>query len=258
MDTFTLSLPVLCIICFFVFLAGFVDAAAGGGGLISLPAYLATGIPAHMAYGCNKFSSACGTTLASLRFLKNRAVDVQTALLAAAGSFIGSGVAARIVLTLDDQFLKRIVIVFLPIAAIVIFMNRGYGEENCADCLSKKRKVVFALLIGLFIGFYDGMVGPGTGTFAIIAFSILMKYGLKTASGNAKILNLASNYASLITYAANGNILWMVAVPAAACNVLGSYFGSGMALKKGAAFIRPMIFCVMFLLLIKIVSDIIL
>lgn len=255
MDTFTLSLPVLCIICFFVFLAGFVDAAAGGGGLISLPAYLATGIPAHMAYGCNKFSSACGTTLASLRFLKNRAVDVQTALLAAAGSFIGSGVAARIVLTLDDQFLKRIVIVFLPIAAIVIFMNRGYGEENCVDCLSKKRKVVFALLIGLFIGFYDGMVGPGTGTFAIIAFSILMKYGLKTASGNAKILNLASNYASLITYAANGNVLWMVAVPAAACNVLGSYFGSGMALKKGAAFIRPMIFCVMFLLLIKIVSD---
>lgn len=258
MDTFTLSLPVLCIICFFVFLAGFVDAAAGGGGLISLPAYLATGIPAHMAYGCNKFSSACGTTLASLRFLKNRAVDVQTALLAAVGSFIGSGVAARIVLTLDDQFLKRIVIVFLPIAAIVIFMNRGYGEENCVDCLSKKRKVVFALLIGLFIGFYDGMVGPGTGTFAIIAFSILMKYGLKTASGNAKILNLASNYASLITYAANGNVLWMVAVPAAACNVLGSYFGSGMALKKGAAFIRPMIFCVMFLLLIKIVSDIIL
>lgn len=112
MDTFTLSLPVICIICFFVFLAGFVDAAAGGGGLISLPAYLATGIPAHMAYGCNKFSSACGTTLASLRFLKNRAMDVQTALLAAAGSFIGSGVAARIVLTLDDQFLKRIVIVF--------------------------------------------------------------------------------------------------------------------------------------------------
>lgn len=258
MDTFTLSLPVLCIICFFVFLAGFVDAAAGGGGLISLPAYLATGIPAHMAYGCNKFSSACGTTLASLRFLKNRAMEVQTALLAAVSSFVGSGVAARIVLTLDDQFLKRIVIVFLPIAAIVIFLNRGYGEENGSDCLSKKRKTALALLIGLFIGFYDGMVGPGTGTFAIIAFSILMKYDLKTASGNAKILNLASNYASLITYAVNGNVLWMVAVPAAACNVLGSYFGSGMALKKGAAFIRPMIFGVMFLLLIKIVSDIIL
>ena len=107
MNTFTLSVPVLCIICFFVFLAGFVDAAAGGGGLISLPAYIATGMPAHFAYGCNKFSSACGTTLASARFLKNRALDIRTALLAAAGSFIGSGIAAQIVLLLDDRFLKR-------------------------------------------------------------------------------------------------------------------------------------------------------
>lgn len=258
MDTFTLSLPLLCIICFFVFLAGFVDAAAGGGGLISLPAYIATGMPAHVAYGCNKFSSACGTTLASLRFFRNRAMDVQIALLAAVGSFAGSGVAARIVLMLDDAVLKRIVIIFLPVAALVIFLNRGYGETNQSDSLSKRRKFLLALVIGLLIGFYDGMVGPGTGTFAIIAFSILMKYDLKTASGNAKILNLASNYASLITYALSGNILWTVAVPAAVCNVLGSYFGSGMALKKGAAFIRPMILVVMILLMIKIVSDIVL
>lgn len=258
MDAFTLSLPLLCIICFFVFLAGFVDAAAGGGGLISLPAYIATGMLAHVAYGCNKFSSACGTTLASLRFFRNRAMDVQIALLAAVGSFAGSGVAARIVLLLDDAVLKRIVIIFLPVAALVIFLNRGYGETNQSDSLSKRRKFLLALVIGLLIGFYDGMVGPGTGTFAIIAFSILMKYDLKTASGNAKILNLASNYASLITYALSGNILWTVAVPAAVCNVLGSYFGSGMALKKGAAFIRPMILVVMILLMIKIVSDIVL
>ena len=185
-----------------------------------------------MAYGCNKFSSACGTTLASVRFFKNRVMDIQAALLAAVGSFIGSGVAARIVLMLDDLVLKRIVIVFLPVAAVVIFLNRGYGAENHSDSLSKRRKVMFALLIGLLIGFYDGMVGPGTGTFAIIALSILMKYDLKTASGNAKILNLASNYASFVTYAVNGNVLWMAAVPAAACNVLGSYFGSGLALKR--------------------------
>lgn len=258
MGTFTLSLPLLCMICFFVFLAGFVDAAAGGGGLISLPAYIATGMPAHVAYGYNKFSSACGTTLASLRFFRNRAMDVQAALLAAVGSFAGSGVAARIVLMLDDAVLKRIVIIFLPVAALVIFLNRGYGETNQSDSLLKRRKFLLALVIGLLIGFYDGMVGPGTGTFAIIAFSILMKYDLKTASGNAKILNLASNYASLITYALSGNVLWTAAVPAAACNVLGSYFGSGMALKKGAAFIRPMILVVMILLMIKIVSDIVL
>lgn len=255
MNTFTLSLPILGVVCFFVFLAGFVDAAAGGGGLISLPAYMATGMPAHLAYGSNKFSSACGTTLASIRFFRNRAMDVPIAILAAVGSFIGSGFAAQIVLLLDDAVLKKIILVVLPFVAVICFMNHGYGTENLSNLISKRKKVVLALVIGLLIGFYDGMVGPGTGTFAILAFSIFMKFDLRTASGNAKILNLASNYASLITYALSGNVLWTVAIPAAACNVLGSYFGSGMALKKGAGFIRPMILVVMILLMVKIVMD---
>ena len=258
METFTLSLPVIGVICFFVFLAGFVDAAAGGGGLISLPAYMATGMPAHLAYGCNKFSSACGTTLASVRFFKNKPMDVPVALLAAIGSFAGSAMAAQIVLILNDAVLKRIVLIFLPVVAVISFMNRNYGEENRSHTLSKRKKIILTFVIGLAIGFYDGMVGPGTGTFAIIAFSLIMRYDLKTGSGNAKILNLASNYASLITYALSGNVLWIVAIPAAVCNVIGSYFGSGMALKKGASFIRPMILIVMILLMIKIVSDIIL
>ena len=258
MNTFAITLPVLIMVCLFVFLAGFVDAAAGGGGLISLPAYLASGMPAHFAYGCNKFSSACGTTLASARFFKNKAMDVQAAVLAAVGAFVGSAVAVRIVLILDDQILKRIILIFLPVAALIIFFNKSYNIVDRSDTLSKKKKVILALLIGIFIGFYDGMVGPGTGTFAIIAFSMFMKYDLKTASGNSKILNLSSNYASLISYILNGKVIWMIAVPAAFCNVCGSYLGSGMALKKGAAFIRPMIVVVMSLLMIKIVSDIIL
>ena len=258
MDTFTLSIPSLCMICFFVFLAGFVDAVAGGGGLISLPAYMATGMPTHLVYGCNKFSSACGTTLASIRFFKNRCMDIPVAFLAAAGSFAGSAVAAQIVLLLDDAVLQKIILIFLPIVAVISFMNRGYGEVNLSHELSKRKKIALTIVIGLAIGFYDGMVGPGTGTFAIIAFSMIMKYDLKTGSGNAKILNLSSNYASLITYAMSGNVLWMAAIPAAACNVLGSYFGSGMALKKGAAFIRPMILVVMVLLMFKIVSGFIL
>lgn len=162
MDTFTLSLPLLCMICFFVFLAGFVDAAAGGGGLISLPAYIASGMPVHMAYGGNKFSSACGTTLASVRFFKNRSMDVKVALLAAAGSFIGSGIAAHIVLMLDDQILKRIVIIFLPVAAAVIFLNRGYGTENHSDGLSKRQKIVFSLLN------YFAVLNIGLGVFNLI------------------------------------------------------------------------------------------
>ena len=258
MNSFTLSLPAIGVICFFVFLAGFVDAVAGGGGLISLPAYMATGMPTHLAYGCNKFSSACGTTLASIRFFKSKAMDVPIALLAAAVYFAASALAAQIVLLLDDAVLKKIILIFLPIVAVISFMNRNYGEENKSHTLSKRRKILLTLIIGLGIGFYDGMVGPGTGTFAIIAFSLIMRYDLRTGSGNAKILNLASNYASLITYALSGNVMWMAAIPAAICNVIGSYFGSGMALKKGASFIRPMILVVMILLMFKIVSDFIL
>ncbi len=223
-----------------------------------LPAYIATGMPAHFAYGCNKFSSACGTTLASARFLKNRALDIRRPFWRRPAPLSVPVLPPRSFCFWMTGFLKRIVIVFLPVAAVIIFMNKGYGEENLSDRLGKTKKIFLALVIGLFIGFYDGMVGPGTGTFAIIAFSIWMKFDLKTASGNAKILNLASNYASLITYAVNGNVIWMIAVPAAASNVLGSYFGSGMALKKGAAFIRPMILIVMILLMLKIVSDFVL
>lgn len=156
METFVITLPAIAMICFFVFLAGFVDAAAGGGGLISLPAYIASGMPVHLAYGSNKFSSACGTTLASIRFFRNKAMDIPVALLAAAGSFIGSGIAARIVLMMDDALLKRIVILVLPIAAVIIFLNRGYGEENNSYILPKEKRFFLPVLLACLLDFMTG------------------------------------------------------------------------------------------------------
>ncbi len=242
-------------ICVMIFLAGFIDSIAGGGGIISLPAYLFIGLPAHQAYGCNKFSSACGTTLSTVRFFINGTLDLKVALIAAAGSFIGSGIASKIVLMLDEQVLKAMLLVLLPIVAIVIICKRNFGSENLVSQLNNKRKWILAAAIGLLIGGYDGLFGPGTGTFAIFAFSILMKYDLKTASGNAKVLNLASNYASVITFAFAGTILYQVAIPAAICGIAGNYIGAGLAIKRGAAFIRPMMIVVMTLLLGKIVFD---
>jgi len=255
-SSFVISLPSLVFVCFMVGLAGFVDAAAGGGGTISLPAYMFAGMPAHFAYGCNKFSGSCGTTLSVIRFWKNKALDLKAALIAATGSFIGSAIASKIVLMLDDQILKTMLIFVIPCAALLISFKHDFGENNLSLSLTKRRAAVLACLIGFLIGGYDGLFGPGTGTFAIIAFSVLMKYDLKTASGNAKILNLASNYASLITFATAGTIYYEVAVPAAVCGVIGNYFGSGIALKKGAKFIRPMLVGVLFLLLGKMAYDI--
>ena len=252
---FTVTWPVLVFVCLLVGLAGFVDASAGGGGIIALPAYVFTGMPAHFALGCNKFSSACGTTLSVFKFWKAGAVSIRSSLLAAFSSFIGSGIAASIVLTIPDHVIKTMLLIILPLAAIVIFLKKDMGEDDLSHSLSRRSAILLSLLIGFLIGGYDGMFGPGAGTFAIFAFSSIMKYDIKTASGNAKIVNLASNYASLFTFALAGTVYYQIAIPAAFCNIIGNYIGAAHALKKGGRFIRPMMIVVLIFLLAKIALD---
>lgn len=242
-------------ICVMVFIAGFVDSVAGGGGLISLPAYMLAGLPAHQAYGTNKFSSALGTTLSVFRFFVNGALNLKVSLLSALGAFLGSWLGSRVVLLLDDHFLKMMMVFMLPIVILVVIFKKDCGERNEFAQIEKKKVIFLSLFIGLIIGLYDGLFGPGTGTFAIIAYTAIMKFDLKTASGNAKILNLASNYASVITFALSGSIVYKVALPAAVCGIVGNYLGSGLAIKKGAKFIRPMMVIVVMLLLSKIIID---
>ena len=219
--------------------AGFVDSAAGGGGLISLPAYLFAGLPPHYTYATNKFSAACG----------------KVGVLAAIGSFAGSALGAHIVLLLSDELLRTMMFLILPVAAVVILWQRDLPDQNRDDGTLNLKKILLALGIGLGIGLYDGIVGPGTGTFAIIAFTTLMGFDLRTANGNGKVLNLASNYASLFTYLMNGLVVFHIGIPCAVSNILGNLLGSHFALKTGARFIRPMMLVVLVLLLGKLISD---
>ena len=235
--------------------AGFVDSAAGGGGLISLPAYLFAGLPPHYTYATNKFSAACGTTFATASFFKSGAMNVKVGVLAAVGSFAGSALGANIVLMLSDEMLRTMMFIILPVATVLILWRRQLPDENRDDGSFGLRKAVLSLGIGLGIGLYDGLFGPGTGTFAIIAFTTLMGFDLRTAGGNAKVLNLASNYASLITYLFGGMIVLTVGIPCAASNIAGNLLGSHFALKKGAQFIRPMMLVVLVLLMGKLLSD---
>jgi uncharacterized membrane protein YfcA len=242
-------------LCAMVFFAGFVDAVAGGGGLIALPAYLFAGVPPHIALGSNKLSSSCGATFSAARFFAKGAMDLKAALLAASSSFAGSIIGARAVLYVSEAALGAILAAALPIAAGVILFKRGYGEENLSGRLDKRAATALSLSIGFLTGMYDGLLGPGTGTFAIIAFTALMKYDLRTASGNAKVLNLASNYGSLAVFALSGTIDYSIALPAGLCSIAGHYIGAGCAIKKGAAFIRPVMILVMTLLFGKILFD---
>ena len=247
----------LLFICAMVFLSGLIDSIAGGGGLISLPAYLFIGIPPHIAYGCNKFGSACGTTLSVLRFFRYGVLDVKVALTAAGGAFIGSAIGSQIVLFLNEQTLKKFLLVLLPIAAFIILFKVRKTDERPVFDLPLKKRLIQAVFVGTALGMYDGIFGPGCGTFAILAFTGIMGYDLRTSSGNAKALNLASNYASTITFMAAGTVDYSLAIPAAISCIIGNYIGSGLAIHKGARFIRPTMILVIVLLMAKIIYDVV-
>ena len=237
------------------FLAGFLDSIAGGGGLITLPAYMLSGLPMHMVYACNKFAAACGTTIATLRYYRNKMVDIPIGLMAAAGAFLCSAIASRIVLFLDDHTLKTMMLIVLPIVAVITLVNKNMGNEALSHLFSQKKKYLFSFLIGCFVGFYDGLVGPGTGTFALIGFCLVLKYDMRTATGNAKFLNLASNYASLVVFLLAGTVYWIVAVPPAEIKILANYIGAEVAIKKGAADIKKMLMVGIVPLFSKVLSE---
>lgn len=240
------------------FLAGFLDSIAGGGGLIALPAYILTGLPMHLVYGCNKFAAACGTTIATLRYWRHKMVDIPIGLTAAVGAFLCSTISSKIVLFLNEQTLKTMMLVILPIVAVATLLNKNMGEENCSHIFPKGKKYTLAFLIGSLVGFYDGLVGPGTGTFALIGFCLILKYDMRTATGNAKCLNLASNYASLVVFLLAGTIYWAVAIPAAICNIAGNFIGAGVAIQKGTKIIRGMLMVVIVLLFVKMAGEVLL
>lgn len=241
------------VVCPLIFLAGFVDAVAGGGGVLSLPAYLLTGMPAQFAAGSNKFSAASGTIVATVKYFKSNKIDVGVAVLCAVFALPGSFIGAKIAMWLSADVLKLVMLVAVPLAAmLVLFTKKNHKKRNL------KRQVVYiaCAFIGFFIGMYDGLIGPGTGTFLILAYTYILGYDLTTSSGNAKVVNLASNLAALVAFAINGFVVYALAIPAAFCAIVGGYLGSHLAIKNGAKFIRPLLYVVLALIFVKLILDI--
>lgn len=250
------TLKTLLVVCPMIFAAGFIDSIAGGGGLISLPAYLFAGLPIHFAYGTNKFSSTFGTIFSTFRYIKSGQVHLKSALISAVGALIGSFLGAKLALALDEKFLKYFLIVMLPVVAIIVLIKRNFGDEDRTFDISEIRVLVLSFLSGLIIGAYDGFFGPGTGTFLILAYTGLIGFSLVKASGNAKIVNLASNISALATFAAHGKIVYMIGIPAIIFGIAGNWIGSGLALKNGARIIKPIFIGVLLLLFGTVAYDI--
>ncbi|MEL3908933.1 MAG: TSUP family transporter [Treponemataceae bacterium] len=246
----------IVVLCFFVFVAGFIDSIAGGGGLISLPAYFFIELPTHQALGTNKFSATCGTTFATIKFSLGKAIHWKVAIISGIASFITSLIATKLALMIDEKILHFIILIILPFVAFFVLLKKDFGENKNIEKPNEDFKFYsLAFFIGLIIGFYDGLIGPATGTFAIIAYSTLMKYDLVTSSGNAKVLNLASNYASMTTFFSSGKIVFNIGIPAAICGIAGNYLGSAFAVKKGNRFIKIFMLIAIILLFAKMAWD---
>ncbi len=236
-----------------VFAAGFVDGIGGGGGIISVPVYLLAGLPTHFALGTNKMSSAIGTAVSTLRYLRKGYADwplaIPSILLAVGGSYIGTSLQ----LMADERILKYLLLLVLPLAAVVLLRKKSLPEERGELPLWKRRLAVWGS--SLAVGIYDGFYGPGTGTFLLLAFCTLGKLDVRTASGNVKLVNLSSNLGALTTSLLAGKVLIGVGLTAACFSVAGHYLGSGLAIKNGARIIRPVILIVILLLLIRVLAE---
>lgn len=247
----TIKLTSFLIVCPLLFLAGFVDSIGGGGGLISLPAYLLSGLPVHQAIATNKLSSACGTTMSFVRFWRHGFISPKLAIPSVAAALVGSAIGARISLSINEEIMKYILFIVLPVAAFFV-MNPHLFQDLGGGTITNRKTMLIVVLSAFFIGGYDGFYGPGTGTFLIITFTVFASMSINSANGQAKAINLASNIASLTVYLLNNQVLFLLGLVGAVCNVAGCYLGSGLALSKGAKIVRPVILIVLILLFLKI------
>jgi len=243
------------IVCPLVFLAGLIDSIAGGGGLISLPAYYLAGLNPSLAAGTNKLSAGLGTLASSTRFITGKKVDWRVGLMAAVGAFPGSWLGAQLLKRIPDDTVRLLMIAAIPLVACVVLRRRDGLDAR--RLLPERLTVPGSLAIGLVIGFYDGLVGPGTGTFLILCFTMLLGMEGVLASGTAKIVNLTSNIAALVNLAASGDVLIALGLPAAVCGMAGNWLGASMTIKRGTGFIRGVLLVVLVLLLGKMVWDLI-
>lgn len=238
-----------------IFLAGFVDSIAGGGGLLSVPAYMATGLPPHFVLGNNKFSSVFGTLLTTIRYNRSKMIDLKIALPGAFFALIGSALGTRTVLLIDPAFLNYLLVILIPAITLFTLMNKNVGKTKRAHNLSKIKMYALASLVGFVIGFYDGFFGPGTGAFLMFLYMVTLGSDYVEANANAKVVNLASNIAATVTFLISGKVVFMIGIPAAICGIAGNWLGSRIVIRNGIKIIRPFFLIVLTLLFIRIIYN---
>ncbi len=230
---------IIVILCIAAFFAGFVDAVVGGGGLIQSPIalILLPNFPVSSIMGSLKIPGISGTSVAAYHYLKNVTMNwkllVIMALFSCGFAFLGS----ELLTLTSNNFMKPMLFGVLILLAVYTFVKKDFGQQQIKN-LSETKMIILGILISSIIGFYDGFIGPGTGSFLVVAFIALLGFDFLHASANAKMVNVASNVGSITLFILKGKIIWAIAIPMAFCNAFGGWLGAKTALRKGNGFIR--------------------
>ncbi len=232
--------------------AGFVDSIAGGGGLITLPVLLGLGFEPQHALGTNKLQATFGSGSATWHYARAQTVRLTECRLGFVFSFIGAALGTLLVQQLDPTFLKRCIpVLLLAIAAYTMF-KPNLGDKDIHPRMTPGR---FAIVFGLFIGFYDGFMGPGTGTFWTMAFMLGLGFNMTKATGHTKVMNFASNLSSLLFFLLAGQIYFAAGLTMGAGQLIGAKIGSSMVVTRGTRFIRPVFIAVVVAVTLKLLYD---
>lgn len=230
--------------------AGFIDSIAGGGGLLLIPALLVAGVPPQTVLGTNKFASTMGTSVALVNFVRHKKVVWRIALTGILFSMVGSLLGSKTILLFQNVMVGKIIVGLLPLSVLSLFLPQK--NRAAVDDISSRDLYMKVPPICLSIGFYDGFFGPGTGSFLIMAFYLLVGLDLIRASATAKAFNLASNIGALSVFLIEGKVIFLLGLPLAIANVAGNYLGSSLAIKMGNNTVRVFLFISLSILFISL------
>ena len=243
------------IVCPLIAIAGFVDSIAGGGGLISLPAYLLSGLPVHACIATNKLSSAMGTTLTTARYAREGYIQWKLAVFCTAAALLGASLGARIALLIDDRVFRMLMLVILPLTALYVLRRKNLFDGDERPPLPFARCAAVCTAVALVVGTYDGFYGPGTGTFLLLLLTRFARLDLRHANGLTKVINLSSNIASLTVYLLSGQVVILLGLVAGVFGLAGNYLGSRSFTRRGADIARPVVLLVLAIFFVRTVLE---
>lgn len=248
---------IIFFLCLAAFAAGFIDAIVGGGGLIQTPMglILLPNLPVSTVIGTLKIPAFSGTAFAAFQYMKKVVIQWKMLLIMMALAVPSAILGSTLLIYVSNDFMKPLLLVVLSLLLIYTYVKKNFGQHEVKEH-SAKTQIIYAVLISMVVGFYDGFIGPGAGSFLVVVFIALMGFDFLHASANAKMVNLATNFGSICLFIVKGKIIWSIALPMAVSNAFGGWLGAKLAINKGNGFIRVFFLVVVMCTLIRFAYDV--